>query len=242
MKTSNKILLGIFFTLVLVFTAIHLALYAKYKSGDYTIANNLRSEQFTKAAFPKIHYVSATGLQNFNIYPADTLQLEVQKEGPLHIEYRVVGDTLVISGDTIIRRQNNKEQRIRSYQEVNLYLPSMCFTRIDFCEAWMKGFADSAKSGDYNFDVNDDSFFHVAENEYEDSSFKYLKKLSIRSSLSQVELSPNIKIGELQLDAKQTEFDDKKASIGKISIQSDNNSAITLRGNNIQKLITPPVQ
>lgn len=98
MKKSNKILLGGFLTLLLIFTAIHIALYAKYKSGDYTIYNaeddltGLSMQQFPNILFVSVHNIPGATVKFSNV-------AGVEKDKDDGIQYAQKGDTLQITGN-----------------------------------------------------------------------------------------------------------------------------------------------
>jgi hypothetical protein len=96
MKKSNKILLAGFLGLLLLVSAIHISLYAKYKSGDYTIyqeEDNRLSQSMQ--AFPNILFVSVRNVQHATVRFDDVAQGETTDAG--NIQYVQRGDTLLIS-------------------------------------------------------------------------------------------------------------------------------------------------
>ncbi|RYY11313.1 MAG: hypothetical protein EOO04_35460 [Chitinophagaceae bacterium] len=58
MRTSNKILLGGFLFLILLVTGLHVTIYAKYKSGHYTIYQPGKIRQPSLQSFPGVSVVS----------------------------------------------------------------------------------------------------------------------------------------------------------------------------------------
>ncbi len=81
MRTSNKIILGIFLAPLVAVTAINLTLYAKYKSGNYISMKSVVQDRFTRLVLKNMNRVSVYGLNNFNIIPSDSLKLEIEKNG-----------------------------------------------------------------------------------------------------------------------------------------------------------------
>src|SRR5829696_7722228 len=97
MKKSNKLLLAGFLAVVLLISAIHITLYAKYKAGDYTIYNpedDLTAQSMQ--SFPNILFVSVQNVPLGNVKYHDVAQVEKGEEDD--IQYVRKGDTLVITG------------------------------------------------------------------------------------------------------------------------------------------------
>jgi hypothetical protein len=99
MKKSNKLLLGGFLTLLLIFAAIHIALYAKYKGGDYTIYNAEDDlARLSMQQFPNILFVSVRNVPGATVKFSDVAQVEKSEEDD--IQYTRKGDTLQITGSS----------------------------------------------------------------------------------------------------------------------------------------------
>jgi len=97
MKKSNKLLLAGFLTLLLFITAIHITLYAKYKSGNYTLFNENESlAQSPMQLFPNILYVSVRDVPYATVTFSDVAAVERDEEKG--IQYVQKGDTLQITG------------------------------------------------------------------------------------------------------------------------------------------------
>ena len=97
MKKSNKLLLAGFLILLLFITLIHITLYAKYKSGNYTVYNESESlAQSPMQLFPNILYVSVRDVPYAMVMFSDVARVE--KEGEKEIQYIQKGDTLQITG------------------------------------------------------------------------------------------------------------------------------------------------
>src|SRR5450432_383458 len=123
MRTSNRILLGIFAGPLIIITCIHLALYAKYKSGNYVAMKMVEEDRFKRETLKNISHIAVYGLNHFRIMPSDNLQLEIEKSENGHLHYTINGDSLIIHGDTMINRVNGSRDIERSYEDVNLYIP-----------------------------------------------------------------------------------------------------------------------
>ena len=99
MKKSNLLLIAGFLAIVLLISAIHISLYAKYKAGDYTIYNedeDLAAEVLQ--TFPNIAFVTVRNVPSVNVKFGDVAQ--VGKAADEDLQYTRTGDTLVISAKT----------------------------------------------------------------------------------------------------------------------------------------------
>jgi hypothetical protein len=96
MKKSNKLLLGGFLTGLFLISAIHIALYAKYKNGNYTVysADHMRANSMQ--LFPNILFVSLHNLPEATVRFSDVAGVDkTEAEG---LQYVQKGDTLQIWG------------------------------------------------------------------------------------------------------------------------------------------------
>lgn len=97
MKKSNKLLLAGFLILLLFITVIHVTLYAKYKSGNYTVYHESESlAQSPMQLFPNVLYVSMRNVSYATVIFSDVAKMERDEEK--NIEYVQKGDTLQITG------------------------------------------------------------------------------------------------------------------------------------------------
>ncbi len=237
MRTSNKILLSVFLVVLLIPTFLHVALYAKYKTGNYVSMKNVVEDQYVHNHLKSVRYVVAHGLERFTIIPSDSLQLEVEKDKQGFVKFEIIGDSLVIHGDSTVIRADKTTDIIRSSQDVNLYLPSAEKIVLDYCDVTLKVNEDSSKQKSYRFDLDNSTNFQFSNNDYEDSSFKYINSLSIKAAHScRIEFSNYKIIKDFRLDLSDSQFDDKDAQIEKLSINADKLSSITMKGDNLQKL------
>jgi hypothetical protein len=118
MKKSNKLLLGAFLTVILTITGIHIALYAKYKSGDYTIYHRkVKEEDDRMQKFPGVSFVIVRNVGTAMVVFGDTAAVE--KSNVNLIKYEQKGDSLFITG------HNNKNNiQLGDRFQVNIILPS----------------------------------------------------------------------------------------------------------------------
>jgi hypothetical protein len=97
MKKSNKLILAGFLLMVLIITAIHITIYAKYKNGEYTIYNvedHLMPDSME--SFPGIRFISVRNIPGGVAKFGDIAQVEKIDEN--QIQYSRNGDTLIVTG------------------------------------------------------------------------------------------------------------------------------------------------
>ncbi|MFT3936643.1 MAG: hypothetical protein QM726_23665 [Chitinophagaceae bacterium] len=237
MKTSNKIILGIFTLPLLILTLLQLALYAKYKSGNYISMKVEQENRFIKKSFTNISHIAVYGINNCSIMPSDSLRLEIEKSENGHLHFAVVGDSLIIHGDTIVSRGDGRTEAERSYQDVNLYLPLATVGILaNNSDVSLKGSKDSTKSASYFFSVVNDGSLKV-EDGGDDNTHVYFKGLTINASHSSgIELTSHTRVNDLQLTMVESAFTDNGAMIDKLMIDADKLSNISLKGDNLRKL------
>ncbi len=230
MKTSNKLLLGIFITIILLTTAVQLMVYAKYKRGDYVKFDRDNFSSFTKVDIPAVRFISITGMGNINIMPGDTSKLEIQKENVSPLSYRVVNDTLIIIGDTT-HAIDDPERGSRNYNHVNVYLPATVQINASNSALRVGGAADSASAPSYTVKLEKDSRLFINNN-----AAVYFNQLNINSDHSKIELNDHVLINDLNVQLINSNIDDKEAGIKKLTMDADSKSTVTLSGKNIKAL------
>jgi hypothetical protein len=236
MRTSNKLLLGIFLSPLLVMAAINVALYAKYKSGHYVAMTTIEKDRFTRQTLKNIRYVAVYGLNNFTVRTADSAKLELEKDEHGHLHYSIQGDSLVIHGDSIVQKSGETETR-RSYQSVNLYLANEAVVKADNSDVYLVGAKDSAKAKSFQFQLSNTAGCRMPEGSREDNVRQYFNVLTIQASgSSSIELSGTASIEQLNLNMQNAQFDDKDATIANFTVDADKASSLTLKGDNLKKI------
>jgi hypothetical protein len=248
MKTSNKILLGIFLTIILLTTAVQLMVYAKYKRGEYVKFKQERFSQMTAVEIPAVRFISIEGLGNCSVLPGDKPRLEVKIEKVGRVIYRVVNDTLFLIGDTAITI-DELERGTRNYSYVNLYLPATVQVKAVYSNLGINGAADSSNMPSYTIRLEKNSYFFINKRNPHDKKIStqghengddkptaYLNQLNISSEQSKIELDGHSFINDLNVQLINSNIDDKEAVIKKLTMDADSKSTVTLSGNNIKAL------
>ncbi|HEX6432390.1 MAG TPA: hypothetical protein VF008_32075 [Niastella sp.] len=230
MKTSNKLLLAIFLSIILLTTAVQLMVYAKYKRGDYVKFDRDIFSSFTKVDIPAVRFISITGMGNISIMPGDTSKLEIQKEKVSPLTYRVVNDTLIVIGDST-HAIDDPERGNRNYNHVNVYLPATVQINASNSVLRVGGADDSTIAPSYTVKLEKDSRLFINNN-----ATVYFNQLNINSDHSKIELNDHAFVNDLNVQLIKSEINDKEAVIRNLTMDADSKSSVTLSGNNIKAL------
>lgn len=234
MKTSNKILLGIFLTVILLTTTVHLMVYAKYKRGEYVKFKREEIVPMASVEIPAVRFISIKGMGNCSVLPGGKPQLEMEKEKIGRVTYRVVNDTLVIIGDTL-QTIDELQQGIRNYNLVNIYVPATVQINGTYSIIRVGGAADSASAPSYSVMLKKDSHLFI-NNRSHDKAAVYFNHLNINSDQSKIDLDDHSFINELNVQLIKSKIDDKDAAIKTLTMDADPKSTVTLSGKNIKSL------
>jgi hypothetical protein len=229
MKTSNKLLLGIFITILILTSAAQLMVYAKYKRGEFT---EFKREEFVPMEplpVPAAHFVSLRNFGTCALKPSGTLRLEVQKNNVDYIKYHLVNDTLIITGNS-----NGPDDRSRNNSLVNIYLPASVQLIGTYCTLRAWGANDSTSAPSYNIHLKN-SYLFINFTGAENASV-YFNQLNINSVSSMADLNDHAVINELNLQFTDSRLSDKQATIRKLTMGTDNTSSIDLSGKNVNAI------
>ena len=236
MKTSNKILLGTLILVLVIITAIHAAIYAKYKSKDFVTMKVLHEERYNTYKLSGVRSLELNGLQNVKIIPSDTAKLEVQKAGGREVNHTIVNGVLSLSGDTLMERVNSNLDRERNYRDVIIYLPGIENIKAASCNIRIKGSKDAASALSLSFDLaNSEVNFSFDERDNTHDVNHFNKITVAKASHSLIELEANAIIKEMNLRMDTSRFEDGGAQVDSISIHADDASTVQLSGKNISK-------
>lgn len=121
MKTSNKILLGTFLTALLILASMHIALYAKFKNGEYTLVSDDWHPNLASFSLDDVKHVSLDNIENVTLHFSDSSRLRYDKPGENEENILSVSkknDTLFVVG------KSKKANVGRWYKQTDLYLAS----------------------------------------------------------------------------------------------------------------------
>ena len=229
MKTSNKLLLGIFLTILVLTTTVQLMVYAKYKRGEFTAFKREEFIQMTSLPIPAARYISLKGFGSCRVWPFPSLKLDVQKDNASFVKYHVVNDTLVITGSS-----NDPDDRIENNIPLTIYLPASVQLIGTNCTFWVLGTDDSTAAPSYNISIKNS---YLAINFIDaGKATEYIKQLNINSVSSMIDLNNHAVINDLNLQFTESKLSDKSATIRKLTMEFDDKSSIDLSGKNANAL------
>ncbi|MBI2730000.1 MAG: hypothetical protein HYX40_04490 [Sphingobacteriales bacterium] len=239
MKTSNKILLGTVAFIMLIFTAIHVALYAKYKKGEFVTVTQLHEENYDKHVIAGVTKVDAWGINNLEIIPSDTFKIELEKNfgKETKITYEQKGDVLVVKGGTKdFNKSTGKAEVYRSYSPVTIYLPSNTTLTVNDCDIRFNGAVDSSKAFTHTINATNANVT-FGEWHRDDKGYSYFSNINLTSNGGRVQFTKGASFKEINLSLTDNEVEDQGFSADKIVLNADDKSNITLKGTNLKKVI-----
>ncbi len=227
MKTSNKILIGSFLTALLILTSVHVALYAKYKKGDYTLISedNMWPMDLSTHLLKDVKYVSLNNIGNISIRTADTSKLmydKVEQGDEDGLTFTQNGDTLVVSG------KNNGGGNW--YRRTELSLAEGMQVSMKQSGAHVRK-SKVAAPVSVSFSL-DDSFIEFNEREEDAISYGMVRINAINDS--KINLG-KIKVDQLDINLRNSSFEEKNLFADSIHISADNTSSVKLGGENLIK-------
>lgn len=232
MKTSNKILLGVFLTIIVLSATINLMVYAKYKRGDSVPFVRDETAKLTTVNLPAAKYISITGLCNVELINSNKPWFEVGQNEEKGIVYQVVGDTIMISSKNLLINEQMENVQC-NYQLLKVHFPAATQVFANYAHVRVKGTADSAQAPSFNIHLNKKSLLLV----YDENDSKFLNQLTLSSDMSNINLEDHLVINNLNLKlANSSLFDSKKAGIKGLTLDVDDNSTIKLSGSSIKNL------
>lgn len=219
MKNSNKLLLGGFLTVILLISAIHITLYAKYRSGDYTIYND-DLQSMVMQSFPHVKFVSISNVANVAVRFSDSMKVE-KLEGN-EIRYTQRGDTLHIAAtDTSAQNRYWDEVTINIPPNATLYAFNTMLT------------FKSIKKGEAN-----NSIIYLDKSEAVFSSTNEPMKLASVNvtavNNSRVTFGKTV-INNLQVRLLNSSIETDEAIIDQLSIKTDSLSRLSLNAKHFSK-------
>ena len=227
MKTSNKILLGAFLVTLLILVSVHVALYAKYKKGDYTlVTDDMWPTNMITYSLSDIKYVSVNNVENVTIHTADSSKLRYDKPGEGEenfLEVKRRNDTLFLFGKST-RKANG-----RWYKGTALFFAGPVPVRItnSNLHIYSRGNIDTKS---FPLDITLDQSFMAVNNPQNNEVNIGALKIDA-SNRSRVSLF-NVKTNFLNVRLKNSSLEETTLNADSIMIVTDDSSKIQLSGKN----------
>ena len=227
MKTSNKILLGTFLVALLILVSVHVALYAKYKKGDYTlVTDDMWPTNMITYSLSDIKYVSVNNVENVTIHAADSSKLRYDKPGDDEDDFLDVkrrNDTLFLFG------KSKRNANGRWYRGTALFFAGPLPVRITNSNLHIYS-RRNITTKSFPLDITlDQSFMAVNNPQNNEVNIAALKIYA--SNNSRVSLF-NVKTNFLNVQLKNSSLEETTLNADSIMIVTDDSSKIQLSGKN----------
>lgn len=226
MKTSNKILLGAFLTALLLLISVHIAIYAKYKKGDYTeVTDAMWMPNMATISLQDVKFVTVDNIENVSLHLSDSSKLQYDKPGEKEeniLTFTKVADTLFVAG------KNNHNNGGRWYRQAHLYLADglplkAINTNLHLIEK-------SGSAATFSLSLDNSS---ININGSGDAAPFGLARISAVNA-SRIFIS-EAAVSQLSVQLHNSTLEENLLKADSISIQTDAASQIKLRGENLMK-------
>lgn len=226
MKKSNKILLGGLLTIILILVAVHVALYARYKAGNYKAYTEKQTEEATNVKeFGNARQIDIRNLKNVIVRVGDRLRVEQFGEDANNIMLVERGGAVQLS----VKDSTNNEQ---VFDYVIVYIPENSlvtsynsYLRVEGLQGQsIKGLNFSTSGGYLNFQ--------------QQKNMVQIDSLNVdATNNATIELN-NARVEKLSVRLNGSELIDKQAVINRLNLNADSASRINIQSKNLLKLTT----
>jgi hypothetical protein len=222
MKKSNKLLLGGFLTVILMIAGIHIALFAKYKNGNYTIYHPEDKRAGDRMqSFPGVSFVIVRNVGGATIQFGTRAEVEKGKEDV--IQYVQKGDSLIINGHYFI---DHPDQR----RPLNITLPSNA--TLSAVNSFL--YLEKSESGSKNNPVislqKSHAVFLKAATPFQ---LGHVKVEASDSSI--VSFHRNAQVDHLEVNLSNSALEYNEGELGELSIVTDSLSRLSLQSKHLLK-------
>ena len=223
MKKSNKLLLGGFLTVILLIAGIHIALFAKYKNGNYTISKAIEETSNERMqSFPIVSHVVIRNVRTAGVIFSDMAAVERNKEDL--IKYEQQGDSLIITG----HYYNDDQPDGRS--QVNFTLPhNVTLHAVNSYLNFVK--AENTEGINPVLYLQNSYATFLPRNEpYLLGSVKV-----VASDSSYVSFQGNTQINQLDVQLSNSTLEYNRGEVGQLNILTDSVSRLSLQTKHLLK-------
>lgn len=225
MKMSNKLLLGGFLLLVFLISAIHISLYAKYKSGDYTLYHSADELSQSLQSFPNILFVSIQNVPAASLRFSATAQVEKQEEEGIRVTQK--GDTLLIT---------RKAGQDISHFPLSVFVPHNATISVINSSVVFSAGKDDEKTNSAVYLKKSVAHFSGRQTRLQ------LGRLNVNiSDSSTVTFSGNTSATDLQVRIRQSSFTYTGAASTQLRIATDSLSTLTMPSGHLLRAIIQPI-
>ena len=240
MRTSNKILLGLLLTAILLFTGLFTAVRVKFANGNIIERKNGGGYYGTAWSDDyrikeTIKSVSISGQMDIMIIPSDSAKIVIGKMGDSLTRYRVQDGVLIIDMDTAKIHPDKNGQTVVVHKHIELFLPNVDSIHVVNSRIQLRKIKgpDQAKTV-YNFDLDNTELTIEHDYRFPDTTFYDVIRVNARHT-STVHFNGPLRVGSAGIKLNSANFEDRQAYFDELSIQSDSSSSINIKGHNLRK-------
>jgi len=226
MKKSNKILLVGLLTIIFTLVAIHIALYAKYKSGDYVAfdENTMNGDRIV-SNYSNVNRVIIRNRSNTTIKFGDSTRVEQDRKSD-EVMISQNGGELIISG-----RDTSDQAKSRGYA-VTVFIKEG--TQVDFINAHGAIKESKGKAFSMLHVFSKDSYVDIASN----NQLLRIDSLQIHASAESRIYLGKIQVRAMNVTMNESFLIDEHAEVNKIYLNTDEKSALQFQSKNLSKITT----
>jgi hypothetical protein len=240
MKTSDKLILFFSLSVLGLYGAAQLALYARSRQGEIVTNAPLEEGRITEYKGKAPAFLSLQGNVNVRLIPSDTFYIEYEREAKGKINCRPFGtDSLLVQGEDLSRMSPHRPfQGYSDFPWIEVHTGTHTRIRLTGVLAIVKGPTNSGRT-DWDLQaINTQLWIGEAYgNETDFAAAELYDSVQVNATNTNIVLNRNAVIGQLtaQLD-DQSEINDEHATIGKPAIHYTDRSKVNLTGINLNKL------
>ena len=226
MKKSNKILLGGLLTIILILVAVHVALFARYKAGNYVPYSETQSEKARIVKeFPTARSIHFLNLPNVVLRIGDRMKVEQYGDNASEIIMAEQGGRVELS----LKDNMNAN---KGFNYLIVYVPENSTITSQKTMLRMEGI-NGKQISNLNFSISGGLLG------FDPSNVKVqIDSLTIHAAnQASVELQ-NIQVNKLSVQLQASDFNDQGATIQQIQLNADTTSRVSLQTKNLLKLTT----
>ncbi len=233
MRTSNKILLGLILTAILLFSGLFITVRVKYANGAIVKREQVNRWSDVHRLQGTIKSISISRLNNILIVPSDSAKLEIWKGGEGDVKWRLENGVLYVEGDTT--RNDRRNGKYIAYGHIELFIPNVDSIYAANSHITVKNIADSgALKPTYNFQLTETEL--AFENGQRDADATFYDAISVNAGNgSLLRFDGFIRVNTLQANLRNSRLEEANTDFDKLSIKTDSISSIELKGKNLRK-------
>jgi hypothetical protein len=242
MRTSNKILLGLLLTAILLFAGLFLSVRLIFANGNMVERKDANVDPWSDEYKIKeeIKSVSISGQMDMTIIPSDSAKIVISKMGDSLVRYRVKDGVLLIDLDTSKIHPDQNGQITVIHNHVELYLPNVDSIHVAKSTIILKKLTEPAQTKPvqikpvYNIELDNTTLTIEHDYRFPDTTFYDVIRVNAGPA-STVRFYGPLSVGSAAIKLKGAFFEDRQAHFDKLSIQADSSSSINIKGHSLRK-------